>query len=111
MYAIRSYYGLSPGLPQYPRLEDGTEQGLNDYLEYGWSGPCPPIGVHEYVFTLYALGEAIRPAGPTGRAVIVITSYSIHYTKLYENLPVKRYLRYSSTIWLPAPSPAASSPI
>ncbi len=65
---------LSPGLPQYPRLEDGTEQGLNDYLEYGWSGPCPPIGVHEYVFTLYALGEAIRPAGPTGRAVIAALS-------------------------------------
>jgi Raf kinase inhibitor-like YbhB/YbcL family protein len=67
---------LMPGLPQYPRLDDGMEQGLNDYLEYGWSGPCPPMGVHEYVFTLYALDSAICPAGPTGR--IVLAELSAH---------------------------------
>jgi len=65
---------LAPGLLQYPRLDDGTEQGLNDYLEYGWSGPCPPAGVHGYSFTLYALDEAIRPAGPTSGAVLAALS-------------------------------------
>lgn len=58
------------GLPQYPRLENGMEQGLNDYLEYGWSGPCPPFGVHEYIFTLYALDLAINPAAVTPATIL-----------------------------------------
>jgi len=61
---------LLPGLPQYPRLESGVEQGFNDYFEYGWSGPCPPFGVHAYVFTLYALDALARPTAPTPQAVL-----------------------------------------
>jgi len=61
---------LLSGLPQYPRLENGIEQGLNDYLEYGWSGPCPPVGEHEYLFTLYALDSLLDPVGPTSGAVL-----------------------------------------
>lgn len=32
-------------------------QSLNDYGGYGYGGPCPPIngGIHEYIFTIYAL--------------------------------------------------------
>ncbi|TFG85249.1 MAG: YbhB/YbcL family Raf kinase inhibitor-like protein [Spirochaetales bacterium] len=48
----------------YARLEDGTEQGLNDFLEFGWGGPCPPSGTHRYVFTLYALDSMLKPDGP-----------------------------------------------
>lgn len=35
----------------------GTIQSLNDYGGYGYGGPCPPEGdgIHEYIFTVYAL--------------------------------------------------------
>ncbi len=67
---------LTAGLPQYPRLDDGMEQGLNDYLEYGWCGPCPPAGAHEYTFTLYALDSLLSPPAPTTPAVMAALSAS-----------------------------------
>lgn len=54
---------LASGLPPYGLLDDGVMQGLNDYLELGWGGPCPPEGLHRYVFTLYALTGRLEPAG------------------------------------------------
>ena len=35
----------------------GAIQSLNNYGGYGYGGPCPPIngGIHEYIFTIYAL--------------------------------------------------------
>jgi hypothetical protein len=54
---------LASGLPPYGRLDGGISQGLNDYLELGWGGPCPPEGLHRYVFTLYALSGRLEPAG------------------------------------------------
>lgn len=56
---------LAPGLPPYYCLDGGITQGLNDYLELGWGGPCPPDGLHRYVFTLYALTGRLEPAGRT----------------------------------------------
>jgi len=42
--------GASPtGLPA------GAHEGLNDWKASGYRGPCPPIGRHRYVHTLYAL--------------------------------------------------------
>jgi len=56
-------YGISPdltGLPEElaksPELFDGAKQGINDYKEFGYGGPCPPPGKpHRYFFKLYAL--------------------------------------------------------
>jgi Raf kinase inhibitor-like YbhB/YbcL family protein len=56
---------LSSGLPPYDRLDGGIIQGLNDYLEPGWGGPCPPDGLHRYIFTLYALTGRLEPMGRT----------------------------------------------
>lgn len=35
----------------------GAVQSLNDYGGYGYGGPCPAVGdgIHEYIFTVYAL--------------------------------------------------------
>lgn len=35
----------------------GSIQSLNDYGGYGYGGSCPPVngGIHEYIFTIYAL--------------------------------------------------------
>ncbi len=34
---------------------DGTLQGLNDFRQVEYGGPCPPGGTHRYYFKLYAL--------------------------------------------------------
>jgi len=38
---------------------EGAEQGLNDRGELGYTGPCPPSGVHHYHFKLYALSKKL----------------------------------------------------
>ncbi len=48
--------GLPPGLRPAPRLDGGARQGVNDFPQTGYGGPCPPPGpAHRYIFTLYAL--------------------------------------------------------
>jgi hypothetical protein len=47
--------GLSEGVPANKELADGTRQGINDFRNIGYGGPCPPRGTHRYVFQLYAL--------------------------------------------------------
>lgn len=38
------------------KLADGTLQGINDFHNIGYGGPCPPPGpAHHYHFKLYAL--------------------------------------------------------
>ncbi len=36
-------------------LPKGTLEGLNDWKQPGWRGPCPPVGRHRYFHKLYAL--------------------------------------------------------
>ena len=54
-------YGLPPDAGPLPEhvpadalLSSGARQGLNDFGNVGYGGPCPPRGTHRYVFTLYA---------------------------------------------------------
>lgn len=37
--------------------------GRNDFGRLGYGGPCPPRGVHRYIFTLYALDTPSLPLG------------------------------------------------
>jgi len=41
-------------------LPAGASNGTNDDGDARWDGPCPPIGRHRYVFTVYAL-DAVVP--------------------------------------------------
>jgi Raf kinase inhibitor-like YbhB/YbcL family protein len=50
------------------QLPPGASEGINDFGTLGYRGPCPPPGKpHRYVFTLYALDEAIT--WPQGSSV------------------------------------------
>lgn len=40
-------------------LPPGTEEGLNDWKNIGYGGPCPPIGRHRYFHKLYALDTTL----------------------------------------------------
>jgi Raf kinase inhibitor-like YbhB/YbcL family protein len=42
--------------PEEEELDDGTMQGVNDFGELGYRGPCPPAGEgHRYRFTILAI--------------------------------------------------------
>ena len=42
---------------------EGADQGLNDGGDLGYMGPCPPEGVHNYHFRLYALNKTLDLSG------------------------------------------------
>jgi Raf kinase inhibitor-like YbhB/YbcL family protein len=42
-------------LPQGAALPPGAVEIANDFGKTSYGGPCPPSGVHRYVFTVYAL--------------------------------------------------------
>ncbi len=57
--------GLNRGVPPEPDLGGGVCQGMNDFAQVGYDGPCPPPGPpHRYFFRLYALDRRLdlRPA-------------------------------------------------
>jgi Raf kinase inhibitor-like YbhB/YbcL family protein len=38
----------------------GAAEGVNDFRQEDYGGPCPPIGRHRYFFKLYALDERLN---------------------------------------------------
>jgi Raf kinase inhibitor-like YbhB/YbcL family protein len=41
------------------KLPEGTLEGLNDWKQTGYRGPCPPTGIHRYFHKLYALDTVL----------------------------------------------------
>jgi Raf kinase inhibitor-like YbhB/YbcL family protein len=46
---------ISPGA----QLGDGGLQGRNSSGNRGYDGPCPPAGIHRYLFKIYALDSTL----------------------------------------------------
>jgi Raf kinase inhibitor-like YbhB/YbcL family protein len=44
--------------------------GKNGWGKVGWAGPCPPSGVHHYVFTLYGLDTVLPDLGEPSRETL-----------------------------------------
>jgi Raf kinase inhibitor-like YbhB/YbcL family protein len=51
-------------------LPAGTLEGLNDWKQTGWRGPCPPVGRHRYFFRLYALDTTLSDLKKPARAAL-----------------------------------------
>jgi Raf kinase inhibitor-like YbhB/YbcL family protein len=64
--------GLAEAVAQ-DKLPAGTRQGVNDWGKTGYRGPCPPVGRHRYVHTLYALDVVLPDLGNPTRAELVGT--------------------------------------
>lgn len=63
---------LPEGVPRTPELPGGGRQGVNDFGNLGYGGPCPPAGnVHRYFFKLYALKAKLSlQTGATKKDVV-----------------------------------------
>ncbi len=59
-------YNIPPSTTALPQavsssdLPEGTKEGVHDWKDTGYRGPCPPIGRHRYFHKLYAL-DAVLP--------------------------------------------------
>jgi len=63
-------HGLREAIPT-KGLPPGTLEGSNDWGRTGYGGPCPPIGRHRYVHTLYALDAVLRDLDRPTRAALL----------------------------------------
>jgi Raf kinase inhibitor-like YbhB/YbcL family protein len=50
----------------------GATQGMNDFGNRDYGGPCPPSGTHRYFFKLYALDTALTLGPNTTKAALEI---------------------------------------
>jgi hypothetical protein len=62
--------GLREAIPA-KGLPPGTLEGTNDWGRTGYGGPCPPIGRHRYVHTLYALDTVLADLDSPTRAKLL----------------------------------------
>jgi Raf kinase inhibitor-like YbhB/YbcL family protein len=52
-------------------LPPGTREGTNDWHQTGYGGPCPPVGRHRYIHTLYALDVVLPDLHRPTRAALL----------------------------------------
>ncbi len=63
--------GLPENVPDGETVTGGGMHGENSWGDLGYGGPCPPMGSHHYVFTVYALDTMLPlDAGPSKRNVL-----------------------------------------
>ena len=55
----------------------GALQGINDFGQPGYGGPCPPSGTHHYIFELYAL-DSLLDLQPTSQRAAVMAALDGH---------------------------------
>jgi Raf kinase inhibitor-like YbhB/YbcL family protein len=75
--------GLPPGVKPND-ISSSTREGLNDWKRSGYGGPCPPIGRHRYVHTLYALDVVLPDLENPTRAKLekALQSHILEKTEL-----------------------------
>ncbi|MDY6933559.1 MAG: YbhB/YbcL family Raf kinase inhibitor-like protein [Spirochaetota bacterium] len=63
---------LPEGVPVETNLDNGSMQGNRSFGGVGYTGPCPPMGTHEYSFKVYALDTTLNllPEDATKKRVL-----------------------------------------
>ncbi|MEO5893211.1 MAG: YbhB/YbcL family Raf kinase inhibitor-like protein [Ferruginibacter sp.] len=59
-------------------------QGLNDFKQQNYGGPCPPSGTHRYFFKVYALNTVLDLPGSADKAQleIAMSEYIVGFAEL-----------------------------
>ena len=78
MYAIRSYYAVEMVKRAGANIQHAVEKYLVD------NNLSDRLQGYKWEFNLVESEQVNAWCMPGGKVVVVITSYSIHYTKLYE---------------------------
>jgi Raf kinase inhibitor-like YbhB/YbcL family protein len=66
-----SAHGLPEGIPKMNEIQGGGRQGVNDFGNIGYGGPCPPPGkAHRYYFHLYALNAPLALKAGASKAEV-----------------------------------------
>jgi Raf kinase inhibitor-like YbhB/YbcL family protein len=68
---------LAENLVKTNPLADGSIQGKNSFGKIGYGGPCPPSGLHHYVFKLFAL-DIMLNASPGATSGVIIQKMNGH---------------------------------
>ncbi len=65
-------------------VPSGAVQGTTDFGETAWGGPCPPSGVHRYVFKLYALDAKLDlpPSAKKSDLAAAMQTHILNQTEL-----------------------------
>ena len=53
-------------------LPPGVVEGINDWQNLGYGGPCPPIGRHRYFHKLYALDTVLEGLNEPSKATVEV---------------------------------------
>lgn len=68
---IRAWvHWLAWNIPVVQHIQEDTllrEQGVNDFRQNRYGGPCPPYGVHRYFFKVYALDTQLSLPSDTSK--------------------------------------------
>jgi hypothetical protein len=76
---------LAENTPKLAVLPNSAKQGLNDFEQIGYGGPCPPPGKpHRYYFRIFALDleSPLRPATKRNELLRVMKGHVLGEGKL-----------------------------
>jgi hypothetical protein len=83
---------LPENVPQQKELAGGGKQGINDSMDIGYGGPCPPSGIHRYYFKLYALDAAtnLKPGATKAQLLEAMKGHILAESQLMGKYKRKR---------------------
>ncbi len=75
---------LPEGIPKEAKFLDGSMQGISDFKRIGYGGPCPPSGVHHYLFKIYAIDSflALSPGASQPQLQAAMKSHVLAEARL-----------------------------
>ena len=70
---------LPEAVPAGNKILEGGLQGINDFKQLAYGGPCPPGGTHRYFFKIYALDRMLnlQPGATKSELEVVMKGHVI----------------------------------
>jgi Raf kinase inhibitor-like YbhB/YbcL family protein len=72
-------WNINPGVKEVSGAPKGAIEGSNDFGKMGYKGPCPPSGVHHYLFKVYGL-DVVPAVNPGANRAALEAAMKAHIT-------------------------------